>query len=179
VTAVVPTPILDRVTALRGAFDSAFSQPPRTEIDALEDLLAIRVGDTPYALRVSEVAGLHADRTVTPVPGSPPDTLGLAGFRGAIVAVYDLRVLLHTRCEGPCRWLVTAAVDERIAFAFDRFERHVRVPTTAIFAERGAAGTEPRETVHAGDDVRPIVRMSALLDMLNRSRGTANGSADS
>jgi purine-binding chemotaxis protein CheW len=177
-TTLAPTAMSDRVGTLRGAFDSAFAQPPRAEIDALEDLLAIRVGDTPYALRIADVAGLHADRTVTPVPGAPSDTLGLAGFRGVIVAVYDLRVLLHAPGEGPCRWLVTAAADERVAFAFDQFERHVRVPTAAIASEHAATGAA-RETVRTGDDVRPIVRMSALVDTINRSRGAANGSTDS
>ena len=48
---------------LRRAFDRSFAEAPggAPEADALESLLAIRVGGDPYALRLSEIAGLFAD----------------------------------------------------------------------------------------------------------------------
>jgi purine-binding chemotaxis protein CheW len=155
--------------ALRDAFDSAFSLAPPTAGDPPEDLLAIRVGQTPYALRLSEITGLYANKPVTRLPGTPPELLGIAGFRGAIVAVYDLRVLLGAEATEPCRWLVLASPDSTVGFAFERFEGHLRVSRDAIATHAGGERTrlEVQETIQLANVVRPIVRVPALLEAIN------------
>ena len=84
----------DRVTELRDAFDRSFAQAPSTEAAAVENLLAIRVGAHPYALRMAEVSGLFADKKVTRLPSPVPEFSGIAGFRGVVLPVYDLAMLL-------------------------------------------------------------------------------------
>jgi purine-binding chemotaxis protein CheW len=84
----------ERAAAMRLAFDRSFAEPLRPATEAVENLLAIRIGTQAYALRLAEVAGLFADRKVTPVPGGDAALVGIAGFRGAIVPVYGLHTLL-------------------------------------------------------------------------------------
>ena len=84
----------DRVTELRDAFDRSFAQAPSTEAAAVENLLAIRVGAHPYALRMAEVSGLFADKKVTRLPSPVSELSGIAGLRGAVLPVYDLAMLL-------------------------------------------------------------------------------------
>jgi len=86
--------VIERSTELRRAFDRSFSEAPVTRATELDDLLDIRVGLDPYAIHLDQVTGVFADKPVTPLPGSFPELLGIAGFRGAIVPVYDLRTLL-------------------------------------------------------------------------------------
>jgi hypothetical protein len=51
----------ERAAALRHAFDRSFAEPLRLGTEVVEDLLAIRIGTTAYAVRLAEVAGLFAD----------------------------------------------------------------------------------------------------------------------
>ena len=83
-----------RAAQLRRDFDSSFANPPPVAGEAVQDLLAIRLGARRFALRLSEIAGLYADKRITPVPGAAAGMLGIAGFRGSILPVYDLQRLL-------------------------------------------------------------------------------------
>ncbi|MFA5885486.1 MAG: chemotaxis protein CheW [Acidimicrobiia bacterium] len=147
---------------LRRQFDSEFARAPQTESVPFEDFLAIRVGVEPYALRLTEVAGLVADKAVTRLPGAPPGLLGISGFRGEIVSVFDLRVLLGSAGGEPPRWLVLTAADSTVGLAFDQFEGHVRVPQDAV------VGTPGAELVRVGEAVRPIVRIPSVLHAIKQ-----------
>ena len=88
----------ERVAALRAGFDRGFAEPARPDLIVREGLLAIRVGQQAWAIRLSEIAGLFVDKRITPVPGGHAALLGIAGFRGAILPVYDLAIVLgHPR----------------------------------------------------------------------------------
>jgi chemotaxis signal transduction protein len=159
----------DRAAALRDAFDRVFAEPHPPDPPPREDLLAIRVATEPYALRLSEIAGLFADRKVIPVPGQVPTLLGLAGFRGAIIPVYDLSALLGHRSPATTRWLALAA-KAPVAFAFEALAGHLRVPLTQIVPQQ--ADERPRRHVRdfarLPDWVRPIVDLSTVLDAVSR-----------
>ncbi len=86
--------VTGRAAELRDAFDRVFAEAHPPAPPPSEDLLAIRIASEPYALRLTEIAGLFADRKITPVAGRVSALLGIAGFRGLIVPVYDLQVLL-------------------------------------------------------------------------------------
>jgi purine-binding chemotaxis protein CheW len=158
-----------RALELRHSFDSSFSQPPPTEGAEFEDLLTIRVGEGSWALRLAEIAGIFADKTVTPLPSPVPALLGIAGFRAAIVPVYDLGTLLGHAGERSPRWLVLAASDP-VALAFDRFDGHLRAPRGAVTVEPGAEPFPRRhlEVVRSADHVRPIVDLRAVLGAIKR-----------
>jgi chemotaxis signal transduction protein len=158
-----------RVTRLRDAFDRSFAEARPPDPAATENLLAIRIGAEPHALRLSEIAGLFGDRKICPLPGSVRALLGIAGFRGSIVPVYDLGALLGDRPEETVRWLVLAA-SELVAFAFGALDGHLRVVLDSIVP--GEPGEHPRRHVRdfarTPELVRPIVHLPSVLNAIRK-----------
>lgn len=170
-----------RLAELRQAFDRSFVEPPRPALAEFEDLLAVRIGTDPYAVRLAATAGLVADRPVTRLPGAPPELLGVAGLRGAVVPVYDLGTLLGrpraaTASDAAPRWLVLVAGSPPVAVAFDRLDGHLRVPRNAI-AERtaepsaagasqhnasGASARQHSAIVRTAGAVRAVIDLAAV-----------------
>jgi len=154
---------------LKRTFDQTFADPPPLDAGPTVDLLAIGVGGDPWAIRLSEIAGLWSDRRIAPLPGSMAELIGLMSLRGALVPVYDLRALLGYPGGMLPRWFVMAEATP-VALAFDRFDGHMRVPRTALSAdpEPGAAAQSPltREVVRDGGFARPIVRLALVLDSI-------------
>ncbi|HWD58451.1 MAG TPA: chemotaxis protein CheW [Stellaceae bacterium] len=160
---------LDRAAALRDAFDRSFAEPLPPDPPPFADLLAIRIGTEPYALRLCEIAGLFADRKITPIASRVPALLGIVGHHGAIVPVYDLHVLLEHRAVDATRWLATAA-DTPVAFAFAAQEGQLRCRPDAIVPHQsdGPARRHAREFIRIADLVRPIVDLGAVIAELRR-----------
>jgi chemotaxis signal transduction protein len=138
--ATLTTP--DRVAQLRTGFDRAFAVPPRGHDERFVELLAIQAGRGRYAVRLTQTSGLYCDRPVTSLPGPVPALLGLAGFGGTIVPVYDLGRLLGSPAEAPPRWLVVAAGTPPVALAFHTLDGHVRVAGDEIVTEAEAHGRD-------------------------------------
>jgi chemotaxis signal transduction protein len=162
--------VSERSAELRRVFDKSCAEAPVTHATELDDLLDIRVALDAYAIRLDHVTGVFADKPVTPLPGSLPELLGIAGFRGAIVPVYDLRTLLGYPRGGSQRWLILTAGETRIALAFDQFEGHTRVERTAIAEESGGETQRHhvREVVRTGTQVRPIVHLPSILEVIRK-----------
>jgi purine-binding chemotaxis protein CheW len=118
---------------LRREFDGSFALA-RTASPEHEDILAIQFGGDPHALRLADIAGLFVDRPITPLPSRRPEVLGLAGFRGAILPVFDLAAVLGYTASRAPRWLVVAAAAP-IAFAFEALIGHHRVDRRAVSGE--------------------------------------------
>jgi chemotaxis signal transduction protein len=165
--------VCERALLLRREFDASFSEPTRTRRTASIDLLAIRVGADAYALRLSAVAGLFVDRKVTRLPGASPDCLGIAGFRGAVVPVYDLRVLMGHEGGGvPPRWLVVVAA-AAVALAFDATDCTLRLPAEAVAGAAPGEAVAPhvREVVRSaasGADLRPLIDLDSVVESIRR-----------
>jgi len=150
---------------LARAFDADFARAATVRTADNEDLLAIRLGGDPYALVRSELAGLFADKAVTPLPGAAPGLLGISGFRGAVVPVYDLRrVIGGPAASAPLRWLVTAAAAP-VALAFDGFDAFLRVPRDTIASHAGAAG-HVRRAVRRDGQVRQILDIASIVEAI-------------
>jgi purine-binding chemotaxis protein CheW len=166
---------IDRVAELRRAFDRSFAEAPPSRTTALEDLLDVRIGATPYALRITEISGLFADTRIALLPTTVPALLGIAAFRGSIVPVYDLRAMLAHPIHTKPRWLAIAA-GTTVGLAFDAFEGHVRVHADAIVPHGSgdAAVRHVRAVVRLDGLVRPIVSIASVLEEItNRVRGGA------
>ena len=101
------TPVLS-AAALAEAFDAAFARPPASGRADTQSFLALRLGDDAFAVRVGDIAALHADRRIVPMPSAEPTLLGVAAVRGRIAPVYDLAALLGYPANGAPR--VSAAV---------------------------------------------------------------------
>jgi chemotaxis signal transduction protein len=160
-----------RAAGLRTGFDRSFAEPAQLDMSATEDLLAIRVGDDVFAIRLSEIAGIYVGKKMTRVPGGDPVLLGIAGFRGTIQPVYDLATLIGHPAEASPRWLVIAAA-AAIALAFDGFERHLRVASATIRPRDTSAKDLPyvRDFVPVQQSVRPILHLPSILDAIRTQR---------
>lgn len=156
-----------RATGLRESFDRTFAQAPILDEAAMEDLLAIGLGGTGYAIRLAEIAGVHGDKRIVRLPTPSRFLLGLAGFRGATLPVYDLRLLLGLPADQPPRWLAVA-VAAPVALAFETVDAHLRVGREAIASQesRDAANMHLRELVRAQGSVRAIVDLESVISTI-------------
>jgi purine-binding chemotaxis protein CheW len=161
-----PVHVSKRAAELRRDFDRGFANPPLVGSETRQDLLAIRLGARRLAIRLSEIAGLFADKKITPVPGAAAGMLGIAGFRGSIMPVYDLRSLLDLSSSEAPRWLVVAAAAP-VAFSFEAFEEQIRVPADAIKSGQGQAKNSfTAEFIQTDGVLRPIIQLSAVLEVV-------------
>jgi len=159
----------EKAAEFRKAFDRSFANAPYTDQELLEDFLAIRVGSDPYAVHISEVAGLYADKTLIPLPSPVHGLIGITGVRGAILPVYDLRALCGCPAGAKPRWLMIAA-KAFVGLAFDALEGHLRVAQTSSASAETAKDTPPyvRGVLRAGDVVRPVVQVATFLEEIKQ-----------
>jgi len=158
--------VAGRAAELRREFDRSFAVALSAEPTVMQDLLAVRLGGQCFALRLSEIAGLFADKKITRVPGANTALLGIAGFRGVIAPVYDLQSLLGLFGGKAARWLVIAAAAP-VAFALEAFDGRFRVSSAAITPREGDAQRGfTKSFVLAGGVLRPVVELSHVLDAI-------------
>lgn len=168
----------ERAAALRRSFDQAFAAAPASDdAAATQAFLAIGVGGDNYALRLSEISELFADKKVIPLPSQAADLLGIASFRGVLVAVYDLRILLGYPAGAPPRWLALVADDMNMPFglAFDQLDGYLDVLPEAVAPAQATEHTRQHlaETVTAAGSGRPVVSVSSILETI-RQRTQSN-----
>jgi chemotaxis signal transduction protein len=157
-----------RAAGFRRAFDLAFSRPARTQADGNVELLTIRVCEDPWALRLSEVAGLLAGQKIAPVPSAVPEFLGLVGFRGGIHPAYSLRGLLgYPQGDAP-RWLVFVKAGDLVGLAFDRYEGYQSFPERDLVPAPEGAHVHARQVARILGVPRPVLAMSSLKEAINR-----------
>ncbi len=161
--------LLQRAAELRREFDLAFARAPRERLSSTVDLLAIGLGGDSYALRLSVVGGLFTDKKLTRLPCAAPEFLGIAGFRGSVVPVYDLRALLGYPGGGAPRWLAVAAT-AAVALAFDSLDGYLRLPREAIAPQErdGSPPQHVQEVARTAGLIRPIVNVGSILEAIGK-----------
>ena len=176
-----PDTVRAKVAGLRDDFDRSFAEPARRHDVEHDELLAVRAGGRPYALRLSQTSGLFPDRPVTPLPGPLGALLGVAGFSGAIVPVYDLAALLGHPLPDRPRWLVLAAGTPPLALAFHELDGHVRVPADTIVTEAGGSGPQGclSGMVPLAGGTRPIVDLPATRALVHALSGHSESKGES
>lgn len=150
---------------LRHGFDQTFAQAIDTSMPVMADVLLIRLGGQLHALRLGEVMHLHSVAGVTSVQGPLPELLGVEGFRGDVLPVYDLRLIMGTQASSPAQWCVVAR-HMPVALAFDGFERHLRCPadTLSVNADTGVAMQRHLDGwLRTPQGTWPIVDVAAVL----------------
>jgi len=168
------------LAAMRRDFDLTFALAPAVERAATESLLAIRVREDCYALRVAEIGGLFQGRRIVPLPTIVGGLLGLVGFRGQLVPVYDLGALMgYPPATEPPRWLTLLHQAEPVAIAFDTFDTQLRVERGQISQLSDLSGQWPAQRLSslAGavrtDMLRPIVNLPAIAAEIVQRLGSA------
>jgi chemotaxis signal transduction protein len=168
---ITPAPIAGSAAVMRRSFDESFAAAAASKSERLEDLLAIRLGSDPYALRLSEIAGLHVGVKIVAVPSPSAQLLGIVGLRGTLVPIYDLAALLGYPPAARPRWIVLART-QPVGFAFETFESHLQVSEASFSNQReqgvnaGAARQHSSETVRAGGALRPVIRMASVVELI-------------
>lgn len=169
--------LLERVRLLRESFDRGFATPLSVRDGARADFLTIRVGGDPYALRLSELLALSADKKIVAMPSRAHAVLGLAGFRGAITPVFDLgRLLGYPPADAP-RWIALAGERTQIGLAFELFEAHLRLSDATLLRESESDRAGVRGAVRDGALTRPILHLPTLLSMIDE-RAPEAGAAE-
>jgi chemotaxis signal transduction protein len=164
-----------RLIELRRAFDRAFSEPVAERVAETLDVLDIRVGREHFALRMSEIAALEADRTITAVPSDHPALLGIAGVRGSVVAVFDLAVLLDLPRLDASRWLVLAK-GAPLALAFSEFSGQRSLNPDALARAKADHAGRVRELIRQDGAAVPLIHVPGLVaDLEKRSHRTRSG----
>jgi len=160
------TAIAARAEELRQAFDQAFAAPAQPGLVDTIDLIGLTFGAEPYALRLAEIDGLQTGLVVSPLPTPMPNLMGVAGFRGRLLPVYDLAALLgYPPSAG--RWFALAE-QQSLAFAFDHFEEHFRVDAASTVPHTDDSGQRSRVVVRHGDRAWPIIDLVSLVATLRR-----------
>jgi chemotaxis signal transduction protein len=163
--------VMNRAAELRREFDRAFVEPIQLSQTRIEDFLAIRIGTEACAIRLSEISGLFADKKITRVPGGPAALRGIAGFRGTMLPVYDLPMLIGRDASPAPRWMVIGKT-EPVALTFDGFERQFRVPSEAIMPQSARAGVQTcaRDHLRTADFSGPIIDLASVFDVIRTLR---------
>jgi chemotaxis signal transduction protein len=166
------TDAIDHAALLREGFDRSFAQAPAPKMASPEGLLAIRVGADRYVFRVTEISGLFTCKNITPLPSPLPELLGIAGFRGTVLPVYDLGMLLGYPRSGIQRWVVVAATAPA-ALAFEDFDGYTSTSTGTIVAADTRSRTNSsyvRDVLHA-EVARPVIDLSSVIATIRERSG--------
>jgi chemotaxis signal transduction protein len=136
---------VNRARELRDAFDRSFAEPLAAPDSGgrAETFLLVLVDGRHYAIRASELRGIHRGRKITPLPTAAPALLGLVGIRSQLIPTYTLAALLGSSGDASGHeWLATCEQDGFIvALAFDGFLGSVRIGAADVHALEG----EPKE----------------------------------
>jgi purine-binding chemotaxis protein CheW len=164
-----------RAQELREQFDRRFAEPFASLDEETYDMLAIRVGGRSYVVPLRDVAGVHVNRVIVPLPTHVPELLGLCAIRGATVPVYDLASLLgHAPATAP-RPIVLVAASDAVALAFDGVDGQLRVTPAQIATARqpaaratDAVADSDRHAVCVAEIVRPIIHLASVVEAIAR-----------
>lgn len=152
---------MNRLDELRREFDDGFAAPARTETEATTDFLGVRVAGQPFALRVPELAFVSVQRRIVALPSSTPELLGLVGIRSRIVPVYSLaRILGLAGARENTPWLATCDAGGEVAFAFESFERYLRLAKNRV--RPWERSNLVREQISDGSIEREVIELSQI-----------------
>lgn len=155
---------LSRAGDLKHEFDRAFAALHVAKEDRTEDMLAIMLFGAKYALKLGDVSGIYSNKTIARIPAARPGLLGIAGFRGAILPVYDLGALIGLPASDKPKWLAVVRGGE-VAIAFEAFDGHLRVPADTIAANEYKDGGRQylSHLIRSDDGIRSVVNLEHAL----------------
>jgi purine-binding chemotaxis protein CheW len=159
---------------LRAAFDRAFAAPPPGGAEEVIDLLSVRVGGDPFAIRLRDIRGVFARRPVVAIPSGAPSVLGVAGIRGDIVPVFSLSSLLgYGDDREPPTWTVLCTADRPIGLGFRDLEGYLRIPSSARHPDEHPHVTKKyvTELASTAAGVRPVIAVPLIISDIRNRRG--------
>lgn len=161
-----------RVEKLRSAFDRSFQEPVPLRAEAPLLLLAIRVANCGYALKVDELAAVFQIEKLVPLPTDTDSLSGLAAAGGRLVAVYSLAVLLgYPREENRReRWAAQCRDQPAAAIAFSLMEGNLLLPKAELNPAAPGAPPYAAASIGCGPDARWVLSVSEISKYFGRLR---------
>lgn len=134
-----------RVSSMRAEFDESFARPATIQLEETIELVLLSTGGAMFAVRASEISGIHRLGKIVEIPGAPKALYGVTGLRGRIVPVMNTAAMLGRTNGDEPRWMCVRALrDGGLGFAFTRVDAHVRVsPRDLEPAPRGVIFRQP------------------------------------
>ena len=152
----------DRAAQLRLQFDAGFQVEAKTAQTKTIDLLVIRLGDRDYGMKVEGIEAVVKGKKMTALPGTAADLLGIAGFRGSLVGVYDLASWLGLkRKSGAWLLLVRVGQSSRVALAFDSLEGQLRLEESDFLVAESSEFVKSHVQVETR--VLPVLSLASLM----------------
>jgi chemotaxis signal transduction protein len=168
--------LAQRLAELQRAFDAAFEVPARTREVDYEDMLAIQVQGGRFAVRINELAGVHAVRKIVPLPGAVLGLVGLVGVRGRLVAAYRLADLLGQAAapDGRLRWFLLCRDESQVGLAIEGIDAYIRVPKAEVYPVQGdeTLGEHVSDVVRQDGVARGVLNMMSILAAIERRAST-------
>jgi chemotaxis signal transduction protein len=156
---------------LRAEFDASFAEAPPEQAEGVQDLLAIRIGGDPYALRMADISRLAAGCGPVPWPTHAAAFSGLVGLRGEILPLWDLASLLGYAPTGRhTRWLAASNEAPHWAAAFEHFEATVKAPRRELSPYSGAGPGLgfADQLCSTGGILRPVLNFQKLSQSIRQ-----------
>lgn len=113
---------MNRAEEIRRQFDEAFRVPNQGAREQVRDRLLLNLGQRSLSLPLNQVAEVLRSRAITPLPGSPPELLGLIGLRGSLVPVYRLADLMGESTPSQTSdllWILVVPQPELVGLALE------------------------------------------------------------
>jgi chemotaxis signal transduction protein len=171
--------LAQKLAELQRAFDASFEVPALTREVDHEDMLAIQVSSGRFAVRINELAGVHAVRKIVPLPGAVLGLVGLVGVRGRLVAAYRLADLLGQAApEGRLRWFLLCRDESQVGLAIEGIDAYLRVPKAEVHPVQGdeTLGEHVSDVVRLDGVARGVLNIRSILAAIaRRANATPSG----
>jgi len=153
----------EQVQSLRQAFDAAFAAPALAGATDLVQLLVVRAGAGPQAVRIVDLLKVETCPALVALPQQHPAFLGLGAVRGRATAVYGLaRLLGLPEAATSHRWLLLGQARIGVAVTAILGSLQVR-PEELAPASAGATGAP---LIAFGGGHCPVIDLPSLLHPL-------------
>ena len=149
-----------RACELRDAFDRGFAAAVLPPDANRSDVLCIQVAGQPCAIRLGDIASLHAELRIIALPSPAPELLGVAAIRATVLPIYDLAGALGMPGAAAARWTAVHC-DGQAGFAFERYDGHARIADVAFSAAAQRGHIAGQLVVHG--QPRLIIDLGSVL----------------
>ena len=152
--------------------DQATETPARgvATDEPVREILTFSLGGEAFGVPLTQVLEILGERTITRVPRSPPDVVGVCTVRGELVTVIDTRQRLEPgapRAQSRGRILLTNTWDgEKVGLLVDevlgvqRFSQNQIEPTGSVLI--GDISSHIESIARKGNQVTVLVNLSSL-----------------
>lgn len=152
--------------------DQVTETPARGAVtdEPVREILTFSLGGDAFGVPLTQVLEILGVRTITRVPRSPPDVVGVCTVRGELVTVIDTRQRLEPgapRATNRGRILLTTSTDgEKVGLMVDevlgveRFAQTQIEPTAGVLV--GDISSHIESIARKGNQVTVLVNLSSL-----------------